>query len=319
VGGLLAIGVVLAVAFVWIESRAAEPIVPLGLFRNRTYSASIAATFFASIGFFGAIIFIPRFFQFVRGASATESGYQVMPLLIGLIGSSIIAGQVVSRTGRYKAVVVGGVAAMAVGLALMTGLRAETDLPALWLWMFIIGVGVGPTLSVFTIIVQNAVPFQALGVATSNLTFFRQIGGTIGLAIAGTVFGDTLRQQVPTQLVASGVPQQFVTQFANGTALNTNDIAGVGGDLGARILAGVPAQFHAAVEPQIPAIVHGIKEAFTISIADTFYLGVAAAIVAVLVSFLIREIPLRQVSGATQPALPEQARPEPAFVAVEAD
>jgi len=242
-----------------------------------------------------------------------------MALLVGLIGSSIIAGQVVSRTGRYKAIVIGGVAIMAAGLWLMTGLRVETDLPVLWLWMFIIGVGVGPTLAVFTIIVQNAVPFQALGVATSNLTFFRQIGGTIGLAIAGTVFGDTLRDQVPAQLVASGVPQQFVSQFASGSALNTNTIAGVGGDLGARILAGVPEQFRAAVEQQLPAIVHGIKEAFTISIADTFFLGVGTALVAVLVGFAIREIPLRQVSGAAVPVQHERPMSEPAFATAEAD
>ncbi len=180
-----------------IESRAAEPIIPLDMFRNRTYTASIVSTFLVSFGFFGAIIFLPRWFQFVNGSSATESGYQIFPLLIGLIGSSIISGILVSRTGKYKTIILAGLAIMAVGLVLMTQLRADTDIPVLWLWMFITGVGIGPTLSVFTIVVQNAVPFSQLGVATSNLTFFRQIGGSVGLAITGTIFGSRLVEELP--------------------------------------------------------------------------------------------------------------------------
>src|SRR6476646_7748850 len=122
--------------------------------------------------------------------------------------------------------------------------------------MFITGVGIGPTLSVFTIVVQNAVPFSKLGVATSNLTFFRQIGGSIGLALLGTVFGQRLTAELPGQLVTAGVPQQFVSQFSSGTG-NSEGLIQVGKDLGASILAGVPAQFRSIVEPLIPNIVHG--------------------------------------------------------------
>jgi len=129
VGGFIAIGLVLTAIFVWIESRTEEAIVPLDLWRIRTYVASMLATFFVSFGFFGAIIFLPRFFQVVRGDSATASGYEIFPLLIGLIGSSIVGGLIVSRTGRYKVLILSGLVTMTIGIALMTQLRADTPLP----------------------------------------------------------------------------------------------------------------------------------------------------------------------------------------------
>src|SRR5207248_4707670 len=116
-------------------------------------------------------------------------------------------------TGKYKTLVVSAIITMVVGLVVMTTLRTDLPIWQLWLGMFITGVGIGPTLSVFTIIVQNAVPFSKLGVATSNLTFFRQIGGSVGLALLGTVFGQRLTAELPGQLVAAGVPSQLVSQF----------------------------------------------------------------------------------------------------------
>ena len=109
------------------------------MFRNRTYTASIVSTFLVSFGFFGAIIFLPRWFQFVNGSSATESGYQIFPLLIGLIGSSIVSGILVSRTGRYKPIILTGLVLMTVGIVLMTQLTADTDITTVWLWMFVTG------------------------------------------------------------------------------------------------------------------------------------------------------------------------------------
>ena len=155
VGGFLLVAALLTPVFLFIESRAAEPIVPLELFRNRNYSVTILATFLASIGFFGAVIFLPRWFQFVEGASPTESGLRILPLLAGVIISSILSGALVSRTGRFKWVVTGALAIMTVGILLFTGLGARTDLPVLWGWMFVAGLGVGPTLSVFTIVIQS--------------------------------------------------------------------------------------------------------------------------------------------------------------------
>ena len=189
VGGLIVLGLVLGAIFVWVESRAKEPILPLELFRNRTVAGSIVATFLITFGFFGAIIFIPRWFQFVLGSSATESGYQMLPLMAGVMGSSIGSGFFVARTGRYKWMTVAAMALGAFGLYLMTNFRADTDVMTVWLWMFIAGLGIGPSFAVFTIVVQSAVAPRMLGAATSALTFFRQVGGSVGLAIAGTIFG----------------------------------------------------------------------------------------------------------------------------------
>ncbi len=160
------------------EARAKEPIIPLDLFKNRTYASSMVSTFFASFAFFGAIIFLPRWFQFVHGFSPTNSGLAALPLMVGLIFSSIVSGLIVARTGRYKWLLVGAIVLM--GVAHRADDPADchdATWPVVWFWMFLAGLGVGPTFSVFTIVVQNAVPFSVLGVATSNLTFFRQIGG----------------------------------------------------------------------------------------------------------------------------------------------
>jgi EmrB/QacA subfamily drug resistance transporter len=290
VGGLIAAGVVLTALFAWVESRAHEPIVPLSLFRLRTFSASVAGFFLAAVGFFAAVVFLPRWYQVVAGTSATESGYQILPLLGGLIISATASGQIVSRTGRYKLLAVGALLTMAAGLLLLTNLRADTPLPLLWAWMFVAGLGVGPTFAVFTLIVQNSVRVDQLGTATSNLTFFQQVGGTVGLSITGTIFGSTLLAEVPRRLAAADLPPQLASAMAGGE-MRLDAVAGVG-DLGAAILAQVPEAFRAQVEPFIPAIVTAIHEAFSLATASTFYLGIGASLLAAVAVMLLREVPI---------------------------
>jgi EmrB/QacA subfamily drug resistance transporter len=316
VGGLILLGLALAAVFVWVERRAAEPIVALDLFGNRTFTLSVVATFLASFGFFGAIIFLPRWYQVVNGSSPTEAGYQLLPLLGGLIISSIASGQLVSRTGRYKAITVVALLTLAGALLLMTSLHANTPPPVLWSWQFIAGLGIGPTFAVFTIIVQNAVPWQKLGVATSNLTFFRQIGGTVGLALAGTTFGSTLTAEAPARISAAllgqGMPQAQVDQLAGRVAqggMRLDDLAGVG-NLGQRILASVEAQARPALEPMLPSIVNAVHEAFSLAVANTMWIGVIATLVAAGAAFLLRELPLRTTVHAGSPVargMPAQA------------
>jgi EmrB/QacA subfamily drug resistance transporter len=299
VGGFILAALAGIVLFILAEARAKEPIVPLHLFRNRTYSSSMLATFFASFAFFGAIIFLPRWFQFVHGFTPTFSGLAALPLMVGLIGSSIFSGIYVARTGRYKWLTVGAIVVMGVATLLMTQLRADTPLAIVWGWMFLAGLGVGPTFAVFTIIVQNAVPFQFLGVATSNLTFFRQIGGSIALAIVGTIFGTSFKEQLGPQLSAAGVPPQVITGFnqaASSGAIDFNKLTGVG-DLGATILSSIPPAVRPSVEPFLPNIVAGIHQAFSLGVAQTFWIGVAAAAIAALAAAAMREIPLRSGSG----------------------
>jgi EmrB/QacA subfamily drug resistance transporter len=286
VGGLIALGLALTVGFVWVEARAQEPIVPLGLFRNRAFTASVMAMFLAMMGFFATIVFLPRWFQVVAGTSATEAGYQILPLLGGLIISATVAGQVVSRIGRYKAIIVSSLLIVAVGLFLLTNIRTDTPRPILWLWMAVAGVGVGPAFAIFTLVVQNAVPVRELGAATSGLTLFQQVGGTVGLAITGSIFGSVLLEEMPRQMTAAGVPADFAARFASGGAATLNNVSGVG-NLGASILAEVPAAFRAQVEPLIPAIVRAIHEAISIATGATFVVGIVGALLASFVVLVL--------------------------------
>ena len=313
VGGLILVGLVLSAVFVWVESRASEPILPLSLFRNRSITVSLIAVFLAGFGFFGAIIFVPRWFQVVLGSSATESGYQILPLLAGLIVSSVVSGQVISRTGRYRWIIVISMAFLSVGLLLMTQLNGETSLPQMWFWMVIAGIGIGPTLAAFTIVVQNSAPFAQLGAATGALTFFRQVGGTVGLAIGSTLFGSALATEIPQQMAKAGVPAEIAGRFAaSGVG---SDVSSVG-DLGARILKSVPEQVRPLVEPYIPKIVSAFHEAFSLAIASGLWVSVAAAVIAlVVVTIALPELPLRTHHGPARAGARPEDGSEPASIA----
>ena len=196
-------------------------------------------------------------------------------------------------------------------------MRPDTPLPLLWLWMAITGLGIGPTFAVFTLAVQNAVPVRDLGTATSSLTLFQQVGGTVGLAIAGTIFGAILLEEMPKQLVEAGVPPQFADQFASADASEFNELTSVG-DLGASILAQVPEEFQSVVEPLIPAIVDGIHTAFSIATGATFVVGIVTALLAALLVAVVMpagRIGQRQESGwrASAPKPDPQPQPQPAL------
>jgi EmrB/QacA subfamily drug resistance transporter len=310
-----AAGLVFLGVFVLLERRAVEPVVPLHLFRNRTFSASMIAIFFAAFSFGALIIFLPFYFLIVEGVSATESGYRFLPLMFGLITSSIISGQVVSRTGRYKPVILVGMTILIVGLLLLTQLRVGTNDVALAAWMFVAGLGVGPTFAVFTIIVQNAVPFHELGAATADLTLFRQIGTTVGVAVAYTVFRinfswNLLREQ----LVAAGAPSQFVPATPP-AGFDIAQLTSVGGGGGSSFLSQIPAAFK-------PIFLDGFHRALTISIANSLWIGVGAAILAIIASLGLKEIPLRstrQTAPAAGSGAATPASTAPASVALDRD
>lgn len=289
VGGLIALGLGIGAIFVLIESRVAEPIVSLGLFRVPSFTISVIAMFMASMAFFVPVVFLPRWFQVVGGASASQSGYQILALLGGLILSATLSGQLVARTGRYKWLALGAPVVLAFGLLLLSNLRADTPLPVLWSWMFVTGVGVGPIFSIFTLVVQGAVPPRQIGTATSSLTLFQQIGGSVGLAIAGSLFGSRLAEELPRQLAATAVPQPIIDALPrSGVAMQ--QLTGVG-NLGQAILASAPAGARAQLEPFVPAVVDAIHRAFSLATAGTFAFGIAGALVAVTVVLFLREAP----------------------------
>jgi len=310
VWGLLLLGVAFLALFVWVESRAKEPMIPLHLFRIRSFAISMIAVFTAMFGFFGAVVFLPLWYQVVDGASATASGYKLLPFLGGLILSSVISGQVVSRTGRYKWLAVGALALAAVGVGLMTQLRADTPDLTLWMWMFLAGVGIGPSMAVFTIIVQNAVPFSELGAATSDLTLFRQIGGTVGLTLAFTLFRNFLSWgAIRTQLIGAGAPAQLVPAQAP-AGFDTGQLTNVGGS-GPSFMGQIPAQFQAI-------FVEGFHRAFSIALGNAMWLGVGALAIASLSVALLHEQPLRQHFGEAVER-PEERTGHPGEIAVSLD
>ncbi|MDA8201602.1 MAG: MDR family MFS transporter [Chloroflexi bacterium] len=289
------IGIVFLVAFVLAETRAEDPVIPLGLFRNRTFTVSSIATFLATFGFATAIIFLPLWFQVVKNASSTASGYDLFPFLFGLIATSVISGQVVSRTGHYKWLLVGTMILLAIGLGLFTNLRADTPTTTLWLWMVIAGIGVGPMMAIFTLIVQNAVSFDLLGTATSDLTLMRQIGTSFGLTIAFTLFENNLTWNLlRAQIVKAGAPAAYVPATAPASFNIGQDLTSVGGSATAQFLSRIPT-------PLQPAFLQGFHEAFSIALANAMWLGVAAAVVAAGASLLLHEMPLRKTTTAQEP------------------
>ena len=208
--------------------------------------------------------------------------------------SATLSGQIVARTHRYKLLTFVSLVLLAAGLFLLTGLHANTDRATLWIWMIVAGLGIGPSFAVFTLIVQNAVSPREVGTASSSLTFFQQIGGTVGLTIASTIFASKLVDEIPVQMAAQGVPQQVIDQFqatqqGGGNVLNLTGT----GDLGTQILAQVPDQFKEFVAPLIPQIVAAIHEAFSLAVASTFWIGIGGALIAAAAVLFLKEIPMR--------------------------
>ena len=288
VGGLILISLALLLIFLFVETRARQPIIPLDLFRDRTYAASNLAVFMVAFGMFASIIFMPRYFQAVKGISATQSGYMIWPLLVGLIGSSVGTGYLISRLGRYKTILIVSMLFLIAGSFLMTHLQANTTDVALWSWMLLMGMGIGPSMSGFTVVVQNSAPIRQLGAATSTLVFLRQIGGSVGLAIAGTLFSQNFTQKLPGRLLAHGVPSQVVSHFNGG-----GSTSGQGNLTGVNLSAQLHQTLPPPLQPFIANIVAGIHDAFSLAIGDVFWLTFGAATTSLLAVLVVRDVPLR--------------------------
>jgi EmrB/QacA subfamily drug resistance transporter len=283
VGGLIAIGLLILAVFLFAESRAKEPIIPLDLFRERDYAVSMAAVFSFGIAMFAAIIYMPRFYQTVRGISATESGYYIWPLLVGLLAGSIGTGLLISRLGRYKWLMTGGAVVALIGGFLLTHLTAGLSDWELWGWMLILGLGTGPAMAGYTVVVQNLVTGNRLGVATSTLTFLRQIGASVGLAAAGTIFSSSFANRLPVNLAHEGVPQALIPQLVKLSGVLQN--VGNGRPVLQQVLSGQPAL--------IPKVIAGANNALALSIGDLFWITVVAGALGLAFTLMLRDRPLR--------------------------
>jgi EmrB/QacA subfamily drug resistance transporter len=270
---LLIAAVLLAVAFVFVEHHAVEPIIPLRLFRNPVFAVGNIYGFLAGVAMFGAIIFLPFYLQIVLGMTPTQSGLALLPMVIGIFVTSIGSGRLITRTGRYKIYPILGAAILVVALFLLSRLRVDTPYRQLAVYMFAFGAGLGLTMQTITTAVQNAVEFRDMGTATSATTFFRQMGGTIGAAIFGAVLTNRLAVHVAEQMggAAGSLPARGVEM---------NDIQAI----------------HALPEP----IQMVVLTAFTRALDDVFLVGVPIVLLALVVALFLKEIPLR--TGAKRPA-----------------
>ncbi|MHB8438980.1 MAG: MFS transporter [Acidimicrobiales bacterium] len=268
-------GVVLTALFVMVERRAAEPVIPLGLFANRVFSSASAVGFVMGFVMFGALTFLPIFFQDVRGLSPTMAGLRLLPLMGGLLLASVGAGQLVTRWGRYKVFPVVGTFMMVIGLLLMSKIGESTGSWTIAGYLFVFGVGLGLVMQVLVVAVQNAVPYEQLGTATSGVTFFRMIGGSFGTAVFGAVFANLLVTNVVHALHLGSVPPGLRSSLSAADPVS---------------LSRLPAVIHAGV---VAGMVHTIQTVFLI--------GLPFAVIAFGLSWLLPEVELRKTVRTADP------------------
>ncbi|MEV7161312.1 MDR family MFS transporter [Streptomyces microflavus] len=265
--GLSVLAVVLLIAFVAVERRAAEPVLPLKLFRIRTFSLVAVISFVIGFAMFGAMTYLPTFLQVVHGITPTMSGVHMLPMVLGLLLTSTASGQIVSRTGRWKVFPLAGTALTAAGLLLLHRLTPDSSTWEMSLYFFVFGAGLGLVMQVLVLVVQNAVSYQDLGVATSGATFFRSIGASFGVAIFGTVFTNRLTGQLESALAGRSVPP--------------------GAD--AERLAADPRAIQMLPADLRPSIL----SAYSTSITDVFLYAAPVVLVAFVLAWFLREDKLR--------------------------
>jgi EmrB/QacA subfamily drug resistance transporter len=274
--GLFAASAVLTGLFLWWEQRIEEPILPLRLFGGRVFSTGVALSFLLGGAMFGAIVFLPLFLQVATGASATNSGLLLLPLMAGLMTTSITSGRVIARTGRYKRWPIAGMAIAAVGMFLLSTMEPETSRLTSSLYMLVVGVGLGMVMQVLVLAVQNGAEFSDLGVVTSSVNFFRSLGGSFGVSVFGVVFATVLEDRL-TKLVPAG--------SLGGAGLNPES------------LTASPDQIRALP----PEVLGPVSMAMADSITTVFLLVVPLLVLGIGLAMLMPELPLKDTAhiGAT--------------------
>jgi EmrB/QacA subfamily drug resistance transporter len=274
--GLIVLAILSTAAFLATEARAAEPILPLGVFRNRNFSVAIAMSFLLGLALFGALTFLPLYQQTVQHLSPTASGLMLIPMMLGSTVTALISGQVTTKTGRYKVLPIIGGGMMTLGMYLLTGLGLHTSLVTMGFYFAVIGLGMGFLMQITTLVAQNSVAPQEMGVASSARTFFQQIGGSLGVAAFGAVFARRLVESLTAHLP--------------GTHVNVKG-----------------AQINPATVNHLPVLVReDFFVAITHAVTGVFWLVVPAAAIVFLLAWLIKEVPLRGRAPVEQePVTPE--------------
>jgi EmrB/QacA subfamily drug resistance transporter len=261
------LGVVSLASFMYIENKVADPLLPLSLFKNRAFVIATAIGFIVGLALFGSITLLPLYLQIVKGLDPTSAGLHLTPMMLGVFVSSITSGQIISRIGRYKMFPIMGTATMAIALTLLSRITADTSAFTASAYMLLLGLGLGMVMQILVMAVQNAVAYEQLGVATSGTTLFRSIGGSVGAALFGAIFAYTLNRQINA---------------------NAPSLAGTMSD-------------PAAISALSGAVKATYNDLFVSSLHPVFRMASALAFLAFLLSFAIKEVPLR-TTLATEPS-----------------
>ncbi|WP_043468506.1 MDR family MFS transporter [Kitasatospora sp. MBT66] len=270
VGGAVALGL-----FCWAETRAVQPMLPMRLFRTPVFAVCSVLSFIVGFAMLGALTFLPTFLQYVDGDSATVSGVRMLPMVIGLLLASVASGNIVSKTGKYRLFPIAGTLVMALGLYLLSRLEPGTGTVLASCYMFVLGVGIGLSMQVLTIAVQNTVDYADLGTATSGVTFFRTIGSSFGTAVFGTVYANSLRTEL-----AQGVAESARTTGADPVALTR--------------AAASPQGLHGLPADQAAPIVQGYADA----LHTVFLWTVPVALLGFVVALFLKQVQLRDTARA---------------------
>ena len=282
--GLLVVAVASTVTFVAVELRSPNPIMPMGIYRNRVVGLSLIAVFGTGFGMFGGIVFIPLFFQGVLGASATSSGSFLTPMMLGMVFGATLSGQTLSRLGgHYRTQGLAGLAIMATGMFLLSGMTETTGFGQAVFYLVITGFGIGITFPTFTIAVQNAVPYSQLGVVTAANQFYRSIGGALGLAILGSIM---------TTRFASGLEDSIGQELRDAVPAET--LAGMSNNPQALVNPEALEALRATVSPGVAdQLLDALRSALALAIGDLFLIAAGTALVALVVTAFLKETPLR--------------------------
>ncbi|MFD9012906.1 DHA2 family efflux MFS transporter permease subunit [Streptomyces sp. NPDC059552] len=281
--GVAVLGAVLLAVFLLVERKAVEPVLPLGLFRIRTFTLCSVISFVVGFAMFGAMVYLPTFLQVVQGVSPTMSGVHMLPMVIGMLISSTVSGQIVSRTGRWKVFPIAGTGVTAIGLLLLHQLHRTSSTWEMSIYFFVFGAGLGLVMQVLVLVVQNSVSYADLGVATSGATFFRSIGASFGVAIFGTVFTNQLDDKLATALAGVTLPASA-------------SIAQLEAD--PRAISALPS----GLQPQV-------LDAYATAITDVFLYAVPIVLVAFVIAWFLKEDKLR--ASVTAPDVTETLASNP--------
>ncbi|MDO7882739.1 MDR family MFS transporter [Salinibacterium soli] len=267
-GGML----VAALLFVLVEARAKDPIIPLSLFKNPIFVNATAIGLTLGLGMFAAIGFVPTFLQMSSGTSAAASGLLMLPMMVGLIGTSIASGVIITRTGRYKIFPIIGTLITGAAMVAMTTLAADTPIWLICVYLFVFGAGLGLIMQVVVLVVQNAVPVSEIGTATSTNNYFREVGASLGVAVFGTIFTTRLTENLLSVFTDAGA--------------NPDDAAGATATLDPQTLAQLP-----------DAVRDGIVTAYADALAPVFWYLLPFVAISFVLSLFLKEIPLSDVAG----------------------